>query len=126
MFSSLSINEKEFLIQAIKGKFRVDTRGLFDYRPIDVRFGEENGQVFLKMGRTQILSSSSLKLVSPQPGKPNEGFFKFGIEFSSLQHAAEYVGATNSLAEIRVDITRFIDKILKSSRATDRESLCIV
>ena len=67
-----------------------------------------------------------MKLVSPQTGKPNEGFFRFNIEFSSLLHASEYTGSINTLSEMRVDITRFIDKVLKSSRATDRESLCIV
>jgi exosome complex component RRP45 len=67
-----------------------------------------------------------MKLVSPQQGKPNEGFFKFNIEFSSLIHGSEYTNMTNILSEMRVDISRFIDKVLKSSRAIDRESLCIV
>ena len=31
-----------------------------------------------------------------------------------------------TLQEMRIDISRFIDKVLKSSRAIDRESLCIV
>lgn len=78
------------------------------------------------MGRTHILTQASLKLVSPSPNKPNEGFFRFNTEFSSLMHSAEYTSSTMTLSEMRVDITRFIDKVLKSSRATDRESLCIV
>ena len=41
-------------------------------------------------------------------------------------HAADFTNMTNSLSEMRVDISRFIDKVLKSSRAIDRESLCIV
>ena len=32
----------------------------------------------------------------------------------------------NTLGEMRVEISRLIDKVLKSSRATDRVSLCIV
>lgn len=32
----------------------------------------------------------------------------------------------NTLSEMRVEISRFIDKVLKSSRATDKVSLCIV
>ena len=32
----------------------------------------------------------------------------------------------NTLGEMRVEISRFIDKVLKSSRATYRVSLCIV
>ena len=65
--------------QAIKSKFRVDARGLNDYRPLEIRFGSENGQALLRLGKTHILTQSSLKLVSPQPGKPNEGFFRFNV-----------------------------------------------
>lgn len=78
------------------------------------------------MGKTKVLSQTSLKLVSPQPGKPNEGFFRFNVEFSSLMQASEFTGMTGTLSEMRIDISRFIDKVMKSSRATDRESLCIV
>lgn len=67
-----------------------------------------------------------MKLVSPQTGKPNEGFFKFNVEFSSLLHHSEFCNMTGTLSEMRIEISRFIDKVLKSSRATDRESLCIV
>lgn len=43
-----------------------------------------------------------------------------------MTHQAEYTGMVSHLQEMRVDISRFIDKVLKSSRAIDRESLCIV
>lgn len=43
-----------------------------------------------------------------------------------MTHQAEYTGMISHLQEMRVDISRFIDKVLKSSRAIDRESLCIV
>ena len=126
MFQSFSVNERDFLLQAISSGFRVDARGLCDLRPVEVRFGEENGQVLLKVGRTHVAAQASLKLVSPQPGKPNEGFFRFNVELSSLQHQADFVNGVSALNEMRVDLSRFIDKVLKASRATDRESLCIV
>jgi exosome complex component RRP45 len=64
--------------------------------------------------------------MQPQGAKPNEGNFKFNVEFSSLLHGCENAGMNITLQEMRVDISRFIDKVLKSSRAIDRESLCIV
>jgi exosome complex RNA-binding protein Rrp42 (RNase PH superfamily) len=33
---------------------------------------------------------------------------------------------TVNLQEMKVDIALFIDKVLKASRAIDRESLCII
>ena len=41
-------------------------------------------------------------------------------------HGCDNAGLTTTLQEMRVDITNFIDKVLKSSRAIDRESVCIV
>lgn len=126
MFQTLSINERDFLREAIKSDFRVDARGRLAPRHTEVRFGSGNGQALLKLGRTHVLAQTSLKLMQPQGSKPNEGFFKFNVEFSSLLHGCEAAGMNVTLQEMRIDISRFIDKVLKSSRAIDRESLCIV
>lgn len=112
--------------EAIRSDFRVDARGRNATRHLDVRFGTTNGQALLRMGRTQIQAQSSIKLVQPQNGKPNEGYYKFNVEFSSLLHGCENAGMNVTLQEMRIDISRFIDKVLKSSRAIDREGLCIV
>lgn len=73
-----------------------------------------------------MVTQSTLKIVSPKPGKPNEGDIKINVEFTSLNHQAEFVQQTNTLSEMRIEIANFIDKVLKSSRATDREGLCIL
>jgi len=65
-------------------------------------------------------------MVSPKPGKPNEGDLKINVEFASLMHSAEYAQQTNTLSEMRIEIASFIDKVLKQSRTTDREGLCII
>lgn len=41
-------------------------------------------------------------------------------------HSSEAYSATNTLQEMRIDFQRMIDKVLKQSRAIDREGLCIV
>ena len=89
MFSSLSINEKQFLLQSLQNNFRTDVRPLDSFRDIDIKYGEENGQVFVKFGNTKVLGGANIALVGPSPGKPNEGFFKFSIDFSSLSQQAE-------------------------------------
>lgn len=65
-------------------------------------------------------------MVSPQQSKPSEGFFKFNIEFTSLIHQSEQYSMTFALQEMRIDLIRMVDKILKQSRTIDREGLCIV
>ena len=43
-----------------------------------------------------------------------------------MNHSAEFNQQFNTLSEMRIEIQSFIDKVLKSSRATDREGLCII
>lgn len=65
MFQTLSINERDFLKEAIKSDFRVDARGRHAHRHVDLRFGSANGQAILKIGRTQVQAHTSLKLMQP-------------------------------------------------------------
>ena len=65
-------------------------------------------------------------MVSPRPGKPNEGDLKITLDFGSLMHSAEYAQQANTLSEMRIEISSFIDKVLKQSRTTDREGLSII
>ena len=80
----------------------------------------------LRVGQTKVVTQSTLKMVSPKPGKPNEGELKITLDFGSLNHSAEYAQQTNTLSEMRIEISSFIDKVLKQSRTTDREGLCII
>lgn len=91
-----------------------------------IRFGRENGQVMVRIGQTKVITQSVLKIISPRAGKPNEGDLKINIDFAALGHSAEFNQQTNTVSEMRVEISNFIDKVLKSSRATDREGLCII
>ena len=80
----------------------------------------------VNIGQTKVVTQSVLKIISPKIGKPNEGEIKIQVEFTSLSHSAEFNQQTNTLSEMRIEISNFIDKVLKSSRATDREGLCII
>ena len=107
MFQTLSKNEQAFLVEAINLDCRADARTAKETRLIrqaqfenqrrdapwqvdQIKFGDENGQVMLRVGQTKIITQSTLKMVSPRPGKPNEGDLKINIEFGSLMHSAEY------------------------------------
>ena len=143
MFQTLSKSEQEFLVEAINLDCRADARTAKETRLIrhaqfenhrrdapwqvdQIKFGEENGQVLLRLGQTKIVTQSTLKIVSPKPGKPNEGDLKINLEFASLMHSAEYSQQTTTLQEMRIEIASFIDKVIKQSRTTDREGLSII
>ena len=123
------------MLEAIKGNCRIDARTCTESRLLKrnfqtekqrIRFGVENGQSCVQIGHTKVITQSSLKIICPKPSKPNEGEIKFNIEFSSSLHSAEYNQQTNTLSEMRVEIGNFIEKVVKSSRATDAEGLCII
>lgn len=80
----------------------------------------------MQLGHTKVITQSALKIISPKPNKPNEGEIRFNVEFTSLMHSAEFNQQTGTLAEMRVEIANFIEKVIKSSRATDAEGLCII
>ena len=39
MFTAISVNERDFILEALQSKFRVDARGTEDLRKIDIKFG---------------------------------------------------------------------------------------
>jgi exosome complex RNA-binding protein Rrp42 (RNase PH superfamily) len=43
MFSTISLNERDFILEAMKDGLRVGGRGLHDSRARDIKFGTKNG-----------------------------------------------------------------------------------
>jgi len=80
----------------------------------------------VKMGQTKVVTHSSLKIVNPKEGRPNEGDIRFNIEFSALAHMADFNQQTNTLQEMKIELQNFIEKTVKASRVTDKEGLCII
>ena len=84
------MNERDFIIDALRQKCRVSGRDVHEFRDVNIKFANykdgssKNGQALLNFGRTKILTQSQLKLCSPMPGKPQEGFLKFNVEFDAL------------------------------------------
>lgn len=50
-----SLNEGEFLLEALKQQIRIDGRGIYDVRSIEIKFGAEYGQVEVQLGRTRYI-----------------------------------------------------------------------
>ena len=48
-----SVNESNFLLAALKEKRRVDGRGIYDVRSLQITFGADYGQVEVQLGRTR-------------------------------------------------------------------------
>lgn len=57
--ADLSVNEKVFILEALREGIRLDSRPLDAYRPVDLTFGEEFGQVNVRLGQTRYVRVSS-------------------------------------------------------------------
>ncbi|KAI9308376.1 ribosomal protein S5 domain 2-type protein [Cunninghamella echinulata] len=118
-----SLNEGEFLLEALKQQIRIDGRGIYDVRSIEIKFGSDYGQVEVQLGRTRISAIVTAEVVRPRNDKPTDGYLLFNTEISPMACATFEAG---SRSEQEVMISRLIEKSLRRSRAIDTEGLCIV
>ncbi|KAI9489059.1 ribosomal protein S5 domain 2-type protein [Zychaea mexicana] len=118
-----SINEGDFVLAALNEKRRVDGRGIYDVRSLQISFGADYGQVEIQLGRTRVAAKVSAKVERPRNDKPTEGILLFNTEISPMACPTFEAG---SRSEEEVLISRIIEKSLRRSRAIDTEGLCIV
>jgi len=79
MFNPLSNNERNFIDNCFKEEIRIDGRNKNDHRNIIIEKKEENGQIYLKLGETIILSQVFAKLINPGTDRQNEGVIVFNV-----------------------------------------------
>ncbi|KAI8973572.1 ribosomal protein S5 domain 2-type protein [Mycotypha africana] len=118
-----SLNEVNFLLEALKDGKRVDGREIYDMRSLEIKLGSDYGFVEVQLGKTKVTANVSAEVVRPYPDKPTEGQLIFNCEISPM--AAPFFEA-GSRSEEEVLISRIIEKSLRRSRAIDTEGLCIV
>ncbi|KAL7340183.1 hypothetical protein BJY59DRAFT_714711 [Rhodotorula toruloides] len=118
-----SLNESSFVQTCLRKGLRLDGRGMYEMRSVDVRFGEEFGWVECRLGGTRVVAQVSAEIVKPLPDRPYEGFVSLVTEISPMASAAYEAGRAS---EDEVLMTRLLEKALRRSNAVDREALCIV
>lgn len=138
-----TLNEAQFVRQALKEKLRLDGRSLFDTRTPTFRFGEAFGTVEASLGHTKsffpflildndgtthgrfnrVLVKITASVATPKADRGNEGVIQFNVDFSPMA-SPSFFGARQTDDEILVN--RTLDKALKVARAIETESLCIL
>lgn len=51
--AALSLNEREFILQALREGLRVDNRSFDAFRPLGLTFGDEYGVANVQLGKTR-------------------------------------------------------------------------
>ncbi|KAF2400814.1 exoribonuclease [Trichodelitschia bisporula] len=121
--ATLSTNEREFILEALRQDKRLDGRAFEQFRSLELSFGDEFGVVDVQLGRTRILVRISCEVVIPYPDRKFDGIFTINTEFSPMASPAYEVGRPNQDETI---LSRILEKALRRSSALDTESLCII
>ncbi|KAK4179277.1 ribosomal protein S5 domain 2-type protein [Triangularia setosa] len=118
-----SLNEKNFVLQALQDSVRLDGRELEEYRPLALTFGDQYGVADVTLGKTRVLAKASAELTVPYADRPLDGIFNIATELSPMTSPAFEV---NRPTETEVLVSRLLEKTVRRSGALDTESLCLV
>ncbi|OIW33657.1 hypothetical protein CONLIGDRAFT_652165 [Coniochaeta ligniaria NRRL 30616] len=118
-----SLNERQFVLQALKENLRQDGREFDVYRPLDLTFGDEYGHADVKLGKTRVIAKASAEVTVPYVDRPLDGIFTIAAELSPMTSPSFEVGRPT---EIEVLLSRLLEKTVRRSGALDTESLCLV
>merc|ERR1712168_1472344 len=80
----LSNLETAFVLSALNESRRMDGRGPYDVRHLNLGFGTDFGCAQVKLGETRILTQVSCKMNVPKDARPAEGLMKINVELSAM------------------------------------------
>ncbi|KAK4231538.1 ribosomal protein S5 domain 2-type protein [Podospora fimiseda] len=118
-----SLNEKQFVIQALQENLRLDGRELEQYRPLELTLGDQYGVADATLGKTRVLAKASAELTVPYTDRPLDGIFTIATELSPMTSPAFEL---NRPTETEVLLSRLLEKTVRRSNALDTESLCLI
>ncbi|KAF1344604.1 ribosomal protein S5 domain 2-type protein [Delphinella strobiligena] len=119
----LSLNEREFIANALRENIRMDGRPLDAYRSLSLEFGEEYGVADVRLGKTRVVTRISAEVTTPFPDRKFDGIFQISTELSPMASPAFEIGRQT---DTEVLLSRLLEKSIRRSGALDTESLCII
>ncbi|AMD22819.1 HHR050Wp [Eremothecium sinecaudum] len=117
------LNSK-FVLDVLKQNLRLDGRAFDQFRDVDIKLGEEYGDVTVSLGRTKVHCKVSAEITQPYEDRPFEGIFLISTETTPMA-GPQFENGSNT-GEEEVLISRMIEKAVRRSNALDLEALCIV
>ncbi|KAF1828888.1 exoribonuclease [Decorospora gaudefroyi] len=121
--AEISLNEREFIKQALQEQIRLDRRAFDAFRPLELTFGDEYGVADVQLGKTRVIARISVDVTTPLPERKFDGIFQILTEFSPMASPAFEIGRPT---DAEVILSRILEKAIRRSNALDTESLCII
>jgi exosome complex component RRP45 len=120
----LSTCDRQFILEAIKEKKRLDGRSVYDYRHVTISPSHTSpGNVLVSIGNTKVQAIVTCQVVKPRPQRPTNGVLQFRVVLSPMASPSFEL---NRMTWLGVKIERLLEKCIRDTRAVDTESLCII
>jgi exosome complex component RRP42 len=119
-----NLNKKRIQELLKEGK-RLDGRGPFDYRKIEIETGISNkaeGSARVKIGKTEVIVGVKIATQEPYPDHQDEGTMMTGMEFSPISGERYESGPPKIDA---IEVSRVVDRGIRESGFIDWKKLCI-
>ena len=107
--AELSLNEREFIIEALREGTRLDGRAVDAFRNVQLEFGDDYGVADVRLGKTRYAHKATIdrdstdynprvavrvsaEVTAPFPDRKFDGIFTISTEFSPMGSPAFEVG----------------------------------
>ncbi|KAH0399702.1 hypothetical protein KCU89_g5934, partial [Aureobasidium melanogenum] len=90
-----SLNERQFIRDALFESIRLDGRQLDQYRNLELEFGDDYGVADVRLGKTRVVVRVSAEVTTPFPDRKFDGVFTISTELSPMASPAFEVGRPN-------------------------------
>ncbi len=118
--------EEEHILALLKDGKRIDGRGLFDFRNIEILpalLEKAEGSALVRLGDTKVLVGVKVSMAKPFPDTPNEGVFVVNAEFNPLASPAFELGPPSDYA---IEVARVVDRAIRSAEMIKLDELAII
>ena len=118
-FSVLSEIRKEFVSSFLDGGKRIDGRGNYDFRPINVETNvmeNAEGSALVRMGTTEIIAGLKIEIAEPFQSEPDNSIFITNAELLPLASKLFEPGPPD---ERSIEFARVVDRGLRSAEVID-------
>ncbi|UCE12343.1 MAG: exosome complex protein Rrp42 [Candidatus Heimdallarchaeota archaeon] len=124
----ISSLERKYLSDLIAKGNRMDGRGFWESRPIQIIpnvVKKAEGSAMVKWGDTVVLAGVKIQLGSPFPDTPNDGVITVNLELSPISSPSHESGPPGPEA---IEMARIVDRGIRESQIIpmDDPKLCVI
>lgn len=120
-----SKNLTNFVNKITTQGMREDGRQMLEMRGLKIVFNATGDGCEVSLGKTKVFAKVHARINEPTLAKPNEGSIKFQVNLRIAQESIQSFTNQKSM-ELSTEISKYLERNIKGSRALDSESLCIL